>query len=89
MIKLVLLVAAIPVVLISGVHLAVRLLRHFRKHRGEAVELATGLLPMWVSDSIDGWLSDSSPAHSDGGHHGGHDGDHSGHDHGDSGGHHG
>jgi hypothetical protein len=85
MIKMVLLVMAIPVALISSVRLAVRVLRWVRRNRGEATwALSTGFLPDWLTEAIDGWVDDatrgedehfhsegSADEHSGANHHGG------------------
>ena len=62
--KLLLLMVAIPAVVLGLIHLALRVLRWARANRGAASQqLASGLLPDWVSDGIDSWLSDSSSSH--------------------------
>jgi hypothetical protein len=67
MIRMVLLVMAIPVVLIGCVRLAVRVLGWVRRNRGEATwALSTGILPDWLTEAIDGWVSDATPQGFDG-----------------------
>lgn len=69
--ELLLVLVAIPAVVVGLILVALRVLRWARKNRGDAsMELATGLLPDWVSEGIDSWVSDSSPTeagHSDAG----------------------
>lgn len=79
-----LLLVAIPAVIVALIRVALRILRWARANRGEAsMELATGLLPQWMTDGIDSWVDDAASSgsadHSDAGgdHH--HDGsDHGG-----------
>ncbi len=82
--KVVLLLAAIPAAIFALIHLALRVLRWARANRGDAaMELSTGLLPQWMTDGIDSWLDDaasgSAAEHTDAGgdHH--HDGGDHGH----------
>ena len=66
-IKLILLVAAIPVVLVGSILLAIRILGWARKNRADAASSLipllssnTGLLPDWLTERIDDWVSGSS-----------------------------
>ena len=65
--KVLLLLVAVPAVMVGLIHVALRVLRWARANRAEAATgLATGLLPQWMTDGIDSWVSDS--AASEGGH---------------------
>ena len=78
--ELLVLLLTIPAAMVLLPLLALRVLRWARTNRGDAsMELATGLLPDWMSDGVDSWVSDS--ATSEGGH------SEAGVDHHDSGGH--
>ncbi len=81
MIKLLLLVAAVPLVLVGLVHLAVRILRFVRAHRGEAItSLIVEDLRGRFADALESWVDEPSSGHamsaSDGDHHLPHDDHH-------------
>ncbi|MDP2275311.1 MAG: hypothetical protein Q8N23_29740 [Archangium sp.] len=81
MFKLLLLVAAMPLVLVGSVRLAVRILRFVRAHRGEAIaSLIVEDLRGWFTDALENWVEEPSSGHatssSDGDHHLHHDDHH-------------
>lgn len=80
MFKLLLLVAAVPLVLVGAVHLAVRILRFVRAHRGEAIaSLLVEDLRGRFADALESWVDEPSSGHatsSSGGEHLHHDDHH-------------
>lgn len=66
MIKLILLLAAIPVVLIGSVRLGIRIVRWVRLNRGEVTLLGVGEeVRGWIADSLESFATPDS-GHSDG-----------------------
>lgn len=85
MLKLILLVAVIPLALVGAVHLAVRMIRFVRANRGKVIASLLGDdLQGRIGDALESWVdepvSGGSSHHSDTDHHS-YEGDHSGHDH--------
>ena len=80
MIKLILVVAAIPAVVVGAIWLAVRALRWTRKNRGDAAMLTLG---EQLGEALEGWISgESSSSDVESGHgHSDHTSDHHPHHH--------